>query len=168
VKKSVISGDISRVPADAIITAINSGRMWFGGIDGVIQRLAGDQFHSQAAAALPLDHGQTVFARGNGSQLPFKNVIFVIDDLCGPLSEIIFNGLVAASNAGLRSVTLPTIRMGVMLGTVEKTPEEALGQMASGVRRFQKEHPESSITDLTFVVYNDESIKIALERALTS
>ena len=29
-----VSGDITTVESDAIITAINSARAWFGGIDG--------------------------------------------------------------------------------------------------------------------------------------
>jgi len=164
----VISGDISRVEADALITAINSSGMWFGGIDGVIQRSAGSRFHLQAAAAMPLEHGQTVLAHGNDSQLPFKNVIFVIDDLRGPLNEIIYNGLKAASEAHYASVTIPTIRMGVMLGVVEKNVNEALSQMAMAIKRFTNDHPQTSISTATFVVYNDENLRAALERTLNS
>jgi O-acetyl-ADP-ribose deacetylase (regulator of RNase III) len=39
---SVISGDIAQVKSDAIITAINSGGAWFGGIDRVINNVAGN------------------------------------------------------------------------------------------------------------------------------
>ena len=33
----VISGDITQVEGDAIVTLINSGRMWFGGVDQAIK-----------------------------------------------------------------------------------------------------------------------------------
>jgi O-acetyl-ADP-ribose deacetylase (regulator of RNase III) len=53
-KVSVIEGDITRINADAIVTAINSAGMWFGGIDDAIQRAAGDFYHNQAEAKMPL------------------------------------------------------------------------------------------------------------------
>ena len=99
-KVHVVSGDLTQIPCDAIITAVNSGGMWFGGIDGAIMRASGDLFHNQASkSALPLKHGATVVAKSNGKKHggEFNNMVFVIDDLCGPLNEIILNGLVAAS-----------------------------------------------------------------------
>lgn len=84
----------------------------------------------------------------------------------GPLNEIIYNGLAGASVAGYRSVVLPTIRMGVMLGTVEKTVGEATRQMAEGVRRFMADEPNTSIEDVTFVVFRDAAIASALRSGL--
>lgn len=160
-------GDISNFAADALITAINSGGIWFGGIDGIIQRSAGNQFHSQAAAAMPLRHGQTITAKGNRScQGTFKNVVFVVDDLKGPLHEIIRNGLQAAAEAGYATVTVPTIRMGVMLGAVEKSVGEATSEMARGVSEFLTNNLSSSIKQITFVVYNDAATQAQLEKDL--
>lgn len=165
---SVTSGDIGRVKSDAIVTAINSGGMWFGGIDGVIQRYAGELFHQQAANALPLKHGQTVVAKGNiENQASFSNVVFVIDDLEGKLSDVVYAGLVAASEAGFSEVTMPTIRMGVMLGVVEKTPAEAVNEMVEGVRRFIGAHSSrTSIKKITVVVFNGQHIQSLLEKQL--
>ena len=156
-KINVITGDITQVRSDALITAINSGGMWFGGIDGAIMGVAGNLFHQQAKASLPLSHGDTVLALSNGVKHrgEFSNVVFVIDDLTGALSDIIRNGLEAASNAKFKSVTLPTIRMGVMLGVVEKTREQAVDEMVKGVKRFLKWFPNTTIECITFVVYVD-------------
>ena len=163
----VVSGDITRVNADALITAINSGGMWFGGIDGVIQRAAGSRFHAQAEAAMPLAHGQTVVALNEGAHDgAFTNVVFVVDDLQGPLQHIVYNGLVAANEAGFTSVSVPTIRMGVMLGVVENSVDEAVAEMAAGVARFTADYPQTSLSELTFVVYDDPSTQQALEAAL--
>jgi len=160
----VNSGDIARFPADALITAINSGGMWAGGIDGVIVRNAGDSFHKQAAAAMPLSHGQVVIAKGNGgNRAAFKDVVFVVDDLQGRLSDIVYNGLVGASKAGYTAVALPTIRMGVMLGVVEKSTEEAVNEMVDAVRRFNADNPQTSIETITFVVYNDKATQSLLQ-----
>ena len=130
----VVPDDISKIKADALITAINSGGLWFGGIDGVIKKVADDLFHSQARKLMSLTDGQTVVARSNGQihKGAFVNVIFVVDDLKSPLHEIIYNGFKAASDSGFKSVSLPTIRMGVMLGVVEKSVNEAVNEMAKG------------------------------------
>lgn len=166
-KIDVVSGDIARVSVDALITAINSGGMWFGGIDGVIMRQAGELFHGQASAAMPLKDGQTVVARGNDTNRgKFANVVFVVDDLQKKLSHIVYAGLCAASDAGFQTVSLPTIRMGVMLGAVEKTAGEAIGEMVNGIRQFVTDKPKTSVEGITFVVYNDPTTKEMLERAL--
>ncbi|MBI5003644.1 macro domain-containing protein [Candidatus Kaiserbacteria bacterium] len=153
----VASGDIARVQADALITAINSGGAWFGGIDAVINRVAGNLFHDQAGKAMPLKDGQTVVALSNNSAHDgaFKNVVFVVDDLKQSLHQVIYNGLRSASESGFRKVSLPTIRMGFTLGVVEKDIGEAVDEMVRGVRAFLAEHPGTPIEDITFVVYKD-------------
>lgn len=164
----VTSGDIARVSADALITAINSGGMWFGGIDGVINRAAGNLFHAQAGKALPLADGQTLVALNNGHAHDgaFKNVVFVVDDLKRPLRQVVYSGLGAASAVGFRKVSLPTIRMGVMLGVVEKDVGEAVSEMAKGVHKFLLDNPKTSVEEITFVVYNDEYTQSLLDKAL--
>lgn len=117
---------------------------------------------------MPLRHGQTVVATGNTEHNgAFKNVVFVIDDLEGRLGDIIYNGLKAASDAGYSSVTLPTIRMGVMLGAVEKSVDEAIGEMAEGIRRFHADHPKTNLSNIQFVVYNDPATESKLKAMLT-
>lgn len=167
---AVISGDISQVGADALVTAINSGRCWFGGIDGVIQRVAGNLFHSQADKVSPLEDGQAIVAYGRyyPNKGAFKNVVFVVDDLRQRLREIIYAGLKAASDAGFKTVSIPTIRMGVMLGSVEKSTEEAVNEMRTGVLWFLKNNPDTQISSITFVVYSDEKTRCLLEEALTA
>ena len=162
----VVSGDIARVRADALITAINSGGMWFGGIDGVINREAGNLFHQQAAEAMPLRDGQTIVARnkGHAHDGAFTNVVFVIDDLRRPLREVIYSGLKAASDTGFKSVSLPTIIMGIMLGVVEKNVNEAVAEMAKGVKKILAEN--NALKDIAFVVYNDPKTQSLLEKAM--
>ncbi|TSC52331.1 MAG: Uncharacterized protein LiPW41_542 [Parcubacteria group bacterium LiPW_41] len=155
----VVGGDIAKVKCDALITAVNSGAMWFGGIDGVIQRNAGNMFHAQALAKLPLKHLDTVVAKKTKAHSGnFNDVVFVIDDLEGPLGKVIFSALRAASEAGYKHVSIPTIRMGVMSGVVEKTPKEALTELIKGITEFFKSYPQSCIEKMTFVVYNQPNI----------
>lgn len=162
----VTNGDIASFNADALITAINSGGLWYGGIDGVIRSVAGKKYHDQASAALPLCHGQTVTARGENDHAgTFKDVVFVIDDLEGPLSQIVKAGLETAQKEGYKSVTLPTIRMGVMLGVVENSTNEAVEEMIRGVKLFQENNPKSDL-HVTFVVYNDADTERLLRETI--
>ena len=122
IEVSVTSEDITMEDADALITAINSSGMWFGGIDGAIQRVAGNQYHKQASM-MELNDLNVIIARGDRGNHSghFDNVIFVVDDLKSELHDVIFCGLYAADEAGFRLVTIPAIRTGVMLGVVEKS-----------------------------------------------
>ena len=173
-KISVIAGDIAQVEADALITAINPGGSWWGGIDGVIQRAAGGYFHAQAAASRPLTDGKAIVATGPGGTLleaaqgitnkgKFKNVVFVVDALELPLIEIVLNALTAADNAGYKTVSLPTVRMGVMAGVVESR-EEAIKALASVAKSFLKN--AQNVETINIVVYNDEDTKQQLNEAL--
>lgn len=163
VRVTVESGDITRVAADVLVTAINSGNMWFGGIDGAIQRAAGQMFHSQASR-VRLSDGATVTARARGQHGgAFKDVVFVVDDLKRPLSQIVEAGLKAADAAGATSVTLPALRTGVMAGAYE-SPAEAIAQAGIGVQNFVNSRPEH-VRTITFVVYNDAKSMSALRSA---
>lgn len=171
IKLQVVEGDITRITSDAIITAINSGRMWYGGIDSAIKRSARDRYnnndfyHAQAAAKMPLKNLQTVIARGF-DLTSFRDVVFVVDDLKSPLNQVVYTGLEAASNEGYQKVLVPTIRMGVMNGIVEKTEEEAIQKMALGVRNFLEEYSkQTKLVDISFVVYNNPSLAKKLDRA---
>ena len=92
-------------------------------------------------------------------------MVFVIDDLEGKLSDIVYAGLVASSEAGFAEVTLPTIRMGVMLGVVEKTPSEAVNEMVQGISRFIGTYSShTSIKKITIVIFNGHHIQELFEK----
>jgi O-acetyl-ADP-ribose deacetylase (regulator of RNase III) len=134
----VQEGDITRAKADAMITAINPTGAWRGGVDEAIQRQAGDWFHSQARDALPLRDTQTVLARSRGTT-PYKNVLFVIDELCTPLNKIVEAGLEEAERLQLAHVTLPVIRSGQARGLVEESIYDVLSEIGLGVSNFAAE-----------------------------
>jgi O-acetyl-ADP-ribose deacetylase (regulator of RNase III) len=161
----IVSGDIGKVGADALIAPINSGGVWFGAIDGVIQRLAGPVYHRQAADQMPLHDGQTVIAKPetvHGGE--FIDVVFVIDDLEQPLRNIVSTALKAADGAGYKAVSLPTIRMGVMLGQVEKTQEEAAQEMAEGIKMVIP--TLKCINSISIVVFHDPEVEHLLGELL--
>jgi len=154
----VVKGDITKIPTDAIMTAINSGGMWFGGVDGAIQRVAGNYYHNQAMAKMPLSNLQTIVAKGNRENHlgNFNDVVFVVDDLESPVNEVIYNGLKAANDEGYEKILFPAVRMGVMAGVFEKDVSETVTKIADGVKTFIRDYgPQSKLKDLTFVVYSD-------------
>lgn len=77
-----------------------------------------------------------------------------------------YNGLVAASNAGLKSVSLPTIIMDMVFGVVEKIVDEVVSEMTRGVRKFLGENSDTMLKSITFVVYNDPKAQLLLQKAL--
>lgn len=156
-KVNVVSGDISKVKSDSMITAINSSGMWFGGIDGVIRRTKGNIFHSSLASKGNLVEGVSYFIPGTSSHDSFENVIFVIDNLKLRLHEIVLSGLNSAERNQQEKITLPTIRMGVMLGVVEKNEDEAIDEMVEGVEMFKKQTP-FFVKEIKFVVYNNPEL----------
>jgi O-acetyl-ADP-ribose deacetylase (regulator of RNase III) len=169
---SVTSGDIAMEDADALITAINSDGIWYGGIDRAIMRVAEGQYHSQAAQH-KLNDLDVVVARGdrNNHIGHFDNVIFVVDDLKSELHDVVFRGLHAADEAGFKVVTIPAIRTGVMLGVVERSLKEVVNEMVDGVKTYilystSSKQRNPQIKEIKFVIYNSPMLEDMLKRTL--
>ena len=160
VQLEVETGDITQVTSDALITLINSGRMWFGGVDGAIARAVGGGFHQAALNYLDLHpkatDGTTIFVDGSDILVSrsFKNIIFVIDDLAISLERLVESALIVAFEKNLAIVTLPLMRSGVMVGVVEKTLEEVADNMMLGIRGAADAMPDAALT-VKIVVYAD-------------
>jgi O-acetyl-ADP-ribose deacetylase (regulator of RNase III) len=153
---SVVGGDITQVPADALVTAINSGGMWFGGIDRAIQRSSGGMFHAQAQAEMPLKDGHIVYAPARGSHDgKFESVLFIIDDLSTPLYDLVGRALDAVNEHQLRRISIPAIRTGVMAGVVE-SHGEALNALAEAILDFVVANPQS-LSEINIVVYDNQA-----------
>jgi O-acetyl-ADP-ribose deacetylase (regulator of RNase III) len=157
-------GDITRVPVDGLITGINSKGAWGGGIDRVIAGVAGNQYHRSALWLIGKEECDTLVVKG---QHPhggaFRRVVFVVDDLQKPLHEILSAALDAADNGGLASVTVPAMRLGVMMG-LGGPPEEKIADMAKAARDFQKR--ARNVKSVTFVIYGDPVTAEALQQEL--
>lgn len=166
-----ISGDITKIDSDAIITAINSGRLWFGGIDGAIQRVAGNIYHNQAMNE-ELINLKVIVARGdhNNHKGKFDNVVFVVDDLKSELRGVIARGLEEADAAGFKKVTIPAIRTGVMLGAVEKSLEQVVDEYMKGIKRYvgrkRAKGQVPGIQAIAFVTYNNPELEDIMHRVL--
>jgi len=160
----VVEGDIASVEADAIITAINSDKIWFGLIDEVIYRHDGVQFHRQVAERRHLVDGQAIVAkRREDSSSRYKHVVFVVDDLMRPLNHIVYCGLSAANGEGFKRVSVPMIRMGRMQGK-EEDRFEVISELGKAIKLFRADTYSCKIETVTVVVYEDPSTAVFLRK----
>jgi O-acetyl-ADP-ribose deacetylase (regulator of RNase III) len=161
VNTQVLEGDLTHTatPMDAIVTLINPGGMWFGGVDDAIQRVAGGQYHAVPYAELTkagLENGQVVVAKGSMAHRgSFRDVIFIVDALKSPLNSRVYTALAAAEDNGYQTVALPLMRTGVMAGVVERTKHAVVQQIKQALDRFKADRPASTMV-ITFVVYDDQ------------
>jgi O-acetyl-ADP-ribose deacetylase (regulator of RNase III) len=163
---TVQGGDISSVRADALVTAVNSSGMWFGGIDGVIRRAAGNMFHGQLARK-PLGDGEAFYAPApSGHDGGFGDVVFVVDDLRQPLHKIVLAGLSCAEQEKLSLVSLPALRTGVMAAKYEATVEEALDETAKAISIFEDMQP-SHVRRIQIVIFQNQEAEDYLTKKLS-
>lgn len=164
----VKSGNIVMEEVDAIITLINSEKEWFGGVDKAIMSVANQQFH-QVPASMELHDRQVILARGNHQHRQhlglFNDVVFVVDDLIRPLNELVFTALQEARNFKFKSIALPVMRTGEMLGAVEPDKTSAIKQMVIGIRNFRQKYPAA--LKINIVVFRDEEAFQLLNQMLS-
>lgn len=171
IKIVTMCGDITMIKADAIITPINSEGCWLGGIDRAIYGAAGQFYHNQARGK-ELHNLQTVVAAGhrNHHEGGFNNVVFVIDDLRASLRYVISEGLEAADDAGYKTVLIPAMRTGVMLGVVEGCIEQVVHEYIHGIKRYITRMAsignKPNIQGIAFVIYKNPQLEDILNKAL--
>lgn len=149
-------GDITRIKTDAIITLITPQGDWYGGLDRAIRNVAGNLYHNQAwkvFEASGFQNGQVVVAKKVRAHTGrFENVIFVVDDLTSPLSELLYKGLMAAKEQGYNHIAIPLVHTDATSGAVENNVGEVIDQMKIALKKFRN---KSRMT-ISIVVYNDE------------
>jgi O-acetyl-ADP-ribose deacetylase (regulator of RNase III) len=161
---NILQGDITKIPTQAIATLINSGKMWFGGADGAIMRVAGNAYHDVPNRRVLKDGDVIVAKFQRMHQGKFNDVIFVVDDLKRPLGELVEVALDAAYNGGYTSISFPAMRTGVMAGAYEPTARDAAMQMVAGMKRSIERHQQPITVNI--VVYSDVVVMELLESAL--
>ena len=119
----LVQGDITQVPADAIVNAANSGLVGGGGVDGAIHRVGGPSIMAELdQIRLKIGHCPTGDAVVTGAgNLPAKHVIHTVGPIWqggGEGEEALLAGcyrlsLQLAVDHGLSSVAFPAISTGV-------------------------------------------------------
>lgn len=164
IKVKVIDGDITNVLTEAIISPINSGGLWYGGIDRAIFSVAGNQYHDQVREKIlttELNDLDIIIAKKTSDNRGlFKDVVFVIDDLKSSLDEVILKGLRSADNEGYRNISLPAIRTGVMKDA-EKDPVTGI---CNGINNFIK--TAKNIHVLNVIIYQNLELSRQIRQRL--
>ncbi len=124
-KTEIIVGEITAVPADAIVNAANSSLLGGGGVDGAIHRAAGPGLLAECrnvrAERYPqgLPTGQAVLT--GAGRLPSRFVIHTVGPVYRPgdpecprlLASCYTNCLKLAGEAGCDSIAFPAVSTGV-------------------------------------------------------
>lgn len=162
---AVVRGDITRIPADAIVNAANAALAGGGGVDGAIHRAGGPAIMADLRARY-----------GDGRRCPAGNaVVSVAGDLparwvihaVGPmwsggrrgepelLAAAYRASLAHADVLGARSITFPAISCGIYGYPLAEGARVAL----ETVRDHLAAGP-TSIEQATFVLFSDETLSI--------
>lgn len=165
----LLRGDITRIAADAIVNAANSGLHGGGGVDGAIHRAGGPAVMADLERRYGPDRhcptgGAVVSDAGS---LPARVVIHAV----GPVwrggrsgeAELLAGAyresLRLAAAEGARSVSFPAISCGVYGYPIDDAARVAV----STVEAWLREHP-GPIETVTFVLFSADTLE-AFERA---
>jgi len=158
-------GDITDQPdVDAIVNAANTDLALGSGVAGAIRRKGGDIIDEEGQAKGPIKLGEAVFT--TSGRLPNKFVIHAaamgyrpedakVPKRAGSLSsaEIIrkatLNSLQIADELKLASIAFPALATGVAAFPVDECAEVMIG----AARVYSREHPESNVKLIRFVLF---------------
>ena len=165
----LLQGDITAVPADAIVNAANSELVGGGGVDGAIHRAGGPAIMLELNRIRPrggCPAGSAVATKAGN--LPAKHVLHAVGPIWrgGGFSEpellasAYASSLRLAAERGARSVSFPSLSTGAYGYPVEKAAPVALEAVASFLRAAP-----TSIREAVFVLFDQPTLR-AYEKAM--
>lgn len=161
---SIISGDITKVKADAIVNAANTSLLGGGGVDGAIHRAAGPELLMECRELHGCKTGQAKIT--GGYRLPAKYVIHTPGPVWNGgskneealLESCYRNSLKLAVEHDCKTVAFPSISTGIYRFPLEKASAIAVGVILEYCGRY----PELEVKMVCF----DERTKAAYEKAM--
>jgi O-acetyl-ADP-ribose deacetylase (regulator of RNase III) len=160
---ALVRGDITRIPADAIVNAANSSLVGGGGVDGAIHRAGGPAIMAELRSRYGPDRrcptgGAVVTGAGD---LPARWVIHAVGPVwrgggsgeAGLLASAYRASCELASGLGARTITFPAISTGVYGYPVEDAAAVALGAV--------RDHfaGETTLERATFVLFSEDALE---------
>jgi O-acetyl-ADP-ribose deacetylase (regulator of RNase III) len=157
------TGDITRVPADAIVNAANSALAGGGGVDGAIHRAGGPDIMQELDRIRPGIGGRlatgSAVATGAG-KLPAKHVFHAVgpvyrDGRHGEgelLASCYRTCLQLAEERGVARITFPAISTGVYGYPMDEAARIALKEV-----RAHLERRDASVREAVFVLFGREA-----------
>ncbi|RVU70431.1 MULTISPECIES: O-acetyl-ADP-ribose deacetylase [Lactobacillus] len=150
----IVQGDITKMPADAIVNAANRSLLGGGGVDGAIHAAAGPELLAECEKLGGCETGQAKITKGYN--LPAKYVIHTVGPVyhssvrdAEKLRACYYNSLEVARKNNLHSIIFSSISTGVYGYPADKAEKLAFDT----IRTWQKEHPDYQI-DITLCAYD--------------
>jgi O-acetyl-ADP-ribose deacetylase (regulator of RNase III) len=168
----LVTGDITKVAADAIVNAANSGLRGGGGVDGAIHRAGGPAIMQELdkirASSGGCPTGSAVATTAGA--LPAKYVLHAVGpvyhgggkDEAKLLASCYTTCLKMADEKGVHTITFPSISTGVYGYPVDEAAGVALGAVAEQLSR-----EGTQVREATFVLF-DQRTYDAYARALAA
>ena len=168
----IIQGDITNQPdVDAIVNAANTDLALGAGVAGAIRRKGGDEIDREARAKGPVRLGEAMAT--SAGRLPNRYVIHAaamgyraederVPKRQGSLSsekiiaDATRNSLRCGEELKLSSIAFPALATGVAAFPVN----ECGAAMIGAVRAYEREHPQSSIRVVRFVLFGREDYEV--------
>jgi len=137
-----IRGEITDVSADMLVATVSSWAQWRNGINQSLQECASTYFHDQLPQSLRnLD---TYMALGDATtqHLPFKDVLFVVDDCETSVSELVLKALHFADDQMVECIALPIISFVPGRESDAGTVLQLIGDFYGAVAAFAGSNPQ--------------------------
>ncbi|CAB4244177.1 conserved hypothetical protein [Methylacidimicrobium sp. AP8] len=139
----ILSGDITRLPVDAVVNAANSSLSGGGGVDGAIHRAAGPELREECRGLGGCPVGKAKVTKGY--RLPAKWVIHAVGPIWqggsqgedAALASCYREALGIAAALSARSIAFPAISTGAYRFPADRAADIALTEIA----RFLVFHP---------------------------
>jgi len=154
---ALMTGDITRVPADAIVNAANDAFRHGGGVDGALRAAAGPELSGEMRQRYPSGTPTGTAVATGAYALPARWVIHAVGPVWGfggqdkldLLASAYRSALEVAEELGATSVSMPAISAGTFGFPIEATADIAL--------RTVRDHllGETKIERVTFVLRGD-------------
>lgn len=155
----VVKGDITTMPADAIVNAANNSLLGGGGVDGAIHRAAGKELLAECATLGGCETGEAKITKGY--RLAAKYVIHTV----GPvwyggmkaepelLDRCYKNSFTLARKNGVKTLAFPSISTGVYGYPVEQAAKIAMKRL----KEMLADTPMEQMEKVTMVCFDDRT-----------
>jgi O-acetyl-ADP-ribose deacetylase (regulator of RNase III) len=158
-KITLVEGNITRQPVDAIVNAANNSLLGGGGVDGAIHRAAGPELLAECRTLGGCSTGQAVITRGY--RLPADWVIHTVGPVWHEgkanedalLASCYRNSLTLAAQHNLHTIAFPAIST----GAYGFPPERAAGIAVAEVKKFLGQ--DTPIEEVIFVCFDPDTYK---------
>jgi O-acetyl-ADP-ribose deacetylase (regulator of RNase III) len=159
---SLIQGDITKQETEAIVNAANPRLSGGGGVDGAIHRAGGPRIAEECRKIGGCPTGKAVIT--SGGNLKARHVIHAV----GPvyrggkegepelLRSAYLSSLALAEERGLRSISFPSISTGAYGYPIKEASRIAL----QAVIDYLREHPDTSLEDVVFVLFTSQDLAV--------